>query len=215
MVAQGAVGAIDRKDARFADLYTVVPEDAEAARAWEAAGAPLVAEYERLNGGKRADYVVSHAGETAFPRSFQLLAEGGTLAFYGASSGYHFSFMGKPGIASPEEMLARAELRGGEAVLIYYGPRSTELIDETGLEMIEAARRLKARIVVAATTDGQRELLQSLGLEDAIEGVVSLEGIARREGANFHWPDTMPRLPDAKQSTSTRSRRRCATIRSG
>ncbi|MFS0736578.1 AMP-binding protein [Sphingomonas sp. 1P06PA] len=195
---QGAVGAIDRKDARFADLYSVVPEDAEAARAWEAAGATIVAEYERINGGRRADYVVSHAGETAFPRSFQLLAEGGTLAFYGASSGYHFSFMGKPGSVPPEEMLARAGLRGGEAVLIYYGPRSTDLIDEAGLEMIEAARQLKARIVVATTTDGQRELLQSLGLEDAIEGVVSLEGIARREGANFLWPDTMPRLPDAK-----------------
>lgn len=82
-------------------------------------------------------------------------------------------------------------------MLIYHGPRSAELIDETGLEMIEAARRLGARIVVAATTDGQRELLQSLGLEDAIEGVVSLEGIARREGANFLWPETMPRLPDA------------------
>ena len=196
--AQGAVGAIDRKDARFADLFTTVPEDADAARAWEAAGAALIAEYQALNGGKLADYVVSHAGETAFPRSFQLLAEGGKLAFYGASSGYHFSFMGKPGSASPEEMLQRAALRGGEAALIYYGPRSTELLDETGLEMIEAARRFNARSVVATTTDGQREFLQSLGLEDAIEGIVSLESIRRREGANFHWPDTMPRLPDAK-----------------
>jgi acrylyl-CoA reductase (NADPH) / 3-hydroxypropionyl-CoA dehydratase / 3-hydroxypropionyl-CoA synthetase len=195
---QGAVGAIDRKDPRFADLFTIVPEDADAARAWEAAGATLVAEFEALNGGKRADYVVSHAGETAFPRSFQLLAEGGTLAFYGASSGYHFSFMGKPGKASPEDMLRRAALRGGEAVLIYYGPRSTDLLDETGLEMIEAARRFNARSVVATTTDGQREFLQSLGLEDAIEGIVSLEAICRREGANFLWPDTMPQLPDAK-----------------
>ena len=195
---QGAVGAIDRKDPRFAALFTTVPEDADAAREWEAAGAPLIAEYEALNGGKRADYVVSHAGETAFPRSFQLLADGGTLAFYGASSGYHFSFMGKPGTASPEDMLRRAALRGGEAVLIYYGPRSTELLDETGLEMIEAARRFNARSVVATTTDGQREFLQSLGLEDAIEGIVSLEAIRRREGANFLWPDTMPRLPDAK-----------------
>ena len=195
---QGAVGAIDRKDARFAGLYTIVPEEAEAARVWEAAGAPLIAEYEALNGGKLADYVVSHAGETAFPRSFQLLAEGGTLAFYGASSGYHFSFMGKPGSASPEEMLRRAALRGGEAVLIYYGPGSTDLLDEAGLEMIEAARRFNARSVVATTTDGQREFLQSLGLEDAIAGIVSLEAIRRREGANFLWPDTMPQLPDAK-----------------
>jgi acrylyl-CoA reductase (NADPH) / 3-hydroxypropionyl-CoA dehydratase / 3-hydroxypropionyl-CoA synthetase len=198
IATQGAVGALDRKDPRFADLFTVVPEDAEEARAWEAAGAPLVAEYEALNGGVLADYVVSHAGETAFPRSFQLLAEGGTLAFYGASSGYHFSFMGKPGSASPEVMLRKAALRGGEAVLIYYGPRSTDLLDEAGLEMIEGARRFNARTVVATTTDGQREFLQSLGLEDTIAGIVSLESIRRREGANFDWPDTMPRLPDAK-----------------
>ena len=200
---QGAIGAIDRKDARFADLYTIVPEDAGAAREWEAAAAPLIEEYQALNGGKLADYVVSHAGETAFPRSFQLLAEGGTLAFYGASSGYHFSFMGKPGTASPEDMLRRAALRGGEAVLIYYGPRSTELLDEIGLEMIEAARRSNARSVVATTTDGQREFLQSLGLEDAIEGIVSLEAIRRREGVNFLWPETMPRLPDAKADIET------------
>jgi len=195
---QGAVGAINRKDPRFADLYTTVPEDADEARRWEAAGQPLVEEYKALNHGKLADYVVSHAGETAFPRSFQLLAENGTLAFYGASSGYHFSFMGKPGTASPEDMLRRAALRGGEAVLIYYGPGSDALLDDMGLEIIEAARRFNARSVVATTTDGQREFLGSLGLEDAIEGIVSLESIRRREGDNFLWPDTMPRLPDAK-----------------
>jgi acrylyl-CoA reductase (NADPH)/3-hydroxypropionyl-CoA dehydratase/3-hydroxypropionyl-CoA synthetase len=195
---QGAVCAINRKDPRFADLYTTVPEDAAEAHAWETTGASLVEEYKALNGGKLADYVVSHAGETAFPRSFQLLAEGGTLAFYGASSGYHFSFMGKSGRASPEEMLRRAALRGGEAVLIYYGPGSDALLDDMGLEIIEAARRFNARSVVATTTDGQREFLGSLGLEDAIEGIVSLESIRRREGDNFLWPDTMPRLPDAK-----------------
>jgi acrylyl-CoA reductase (NADPH)/3-hydroxypropionyl-CoA dehydratase/3-hydroxypropionyl-CoA synthetase len=195
---QGAVGAINRKDPRFADLFTPVPEDPAEALAWEAAGAPLIAAFKAINGGQLADYVVSHAGETAFPRSFQLLAENGTLAFYGASSGYHFSFMGKPGRASPEEMLRRAGLRGGEAVLIFYGPSSSELLDETGLEMIEAARRFNARSVIATTTDGQREFLQSLGLEEAIEGIVSLESLHRREGENFYWPATMPRLPDAK-----------------
>ena len=200
---QGAAGAIDRKDPRFAGLFTTVPEDVEAARSWEAAGAALIEEYRSLNAGKLADFVVSHAGETAFPRSFQLLADGGTLAFYGASSGYHFSFMGKPGGASPEKMLRRAALRGGEAVLIYYGPRTTGLLDETGLEMIEAARRFNARTVIATTTDGQREFLQSLGLEDAIEGIVSLEAIRRREGNNFLWPDTMPRLPDAREDIET------------
>ncbi len=203
VATQGAVGALNRKDPRFAGLFTVVPEEAAAARAWEAAGAPLVEEYRRLNGGELAHYAVSHAGETAFPRTFQLLAEGGTLAFYGASSGYHFSFMGKPGQASPEAMLRRAQLHGGESVLVFYGPGSRELLDETGLEIIEAARRSHAKTVVATTTDGQREFLQSLGLEDAIEGVVSLESLKRREGANFEWPDTLPRLPDAKADIET------------
>lgn len=198
VAGQGAVGAINRKDPALAALFTVVPENVAEARVWEAAGMPLIDAYRALNDGALADYVVSHAGETAFPRSFQLLAEGGTLAFYGASSGYHFSFMGKPGAASPEEMLRHASLRGGEAVLLYYGPGSTELLDEMGLEIIEAARRFNARSVVATTTDGQREFLQSLGLEEAIEGIVSLETIRRTEGGNFLWPDTMPRLPDAK-----------------
>ncbi|MBX9815280.1 MAG: AMP-binding protein [Sphingomonas sp.] len=198
VASQGAVGAIDRKDPALAALFTIVPEDAAEARAWEAAGAPLLDAYRALNDGALADYVVSHAGETAFPRSFQLLAEGGTLAFYGASSGYHFSFMGKPGAAAPEEMLRRAGLRGGEAVLLYYGPGSSDLLDEMGLEIIEAARRFNAKSVVATSTDGQREFLQSLGLEEAIEGIVSLETIRRTQGEDFLWPKTMPRLPDAK-----------------
>jgi acrylyl-CoA reductase (NADPH)/3-hydroxypropionyl-CoA dehydratase/3-hydroxypropionyl-CoA synthetase len=196
---KGAVGAIDRTDPRFAKLFTAVPDGAEAARAWEAAGQPLVEEYKRLNGGKLADYAVSHAGETAFPRSFQLLAEGGKLAFYGASSGYHLSFMGKPGGSTADAMLRQAGARGGEAILIFYGPNSTALADQTGLEMIEAARGLGAHMVVVTNTDGQREFILSLGFEDAVAGVVSLEGIKRREGGNFDWPHTMPRLPVARE----------------
>ncbi|MFQ3665064.1 MAG: enoyl-CoA hydratase-related protein, partial [Sphingomonadaceae bacterium] len=199
VAAQGAVGAINRKDPRWADAFTPVPEAPDAWAAWEAAGEPIAAAFRELNGGRLADFVVSHAGETAFPRSFQLLAEGGKLAFYGASSGYHFSFMGKPGAASPEEMLERADARGGEALLIFYGPGSRDLLDATGLEMIEAARRFALRTVVVTATDGQREFLAGLGLEDSVEGFVSIEDLARRHGANFHWPATMPRLPDAKQ----------------
>uniref|UniRef100_UPI00286E7BEE enoyl-CoA hydratase-related protein n=1 Tax=Sandarakinorhabdus sp. TaxID=1916663 RepID=UPI00286E7BEE len=195
---KGAVGAIDRTDARFKSLFTAIPDAPEAARAWEAAGEVMVSEYRAMNGGKLADYAVSHAGETAFPRSFQMLADGGKLAFYGASSGYHLGFMGKSGSASPEAMLQRAGARGGEAVLIFYGPRTTALADQTGLEMIEAARSLGSRIVVVTTTDGQREFILSLGFEDAVAGVVSLEGIKRREGGNFDWPGTMPRLPVAR-----------------
>jgi acrylyl-CoA reductase (NADPH)/3-hydroxypropionyl-CoA dehydratase/3-hydroxypropionyl-CoA synthetase len=64
--------------------------------------------------------------------------------------------------------------------------------------MIEAARGIGARTVVVTNTDGQREFVLSLGFEDAVAGVVSLEGIKRREGANFDWPATMPRLPVAR-----------------
>ena len=224
---QGAVGALDRTDARFKNLYTPVPEQRPETAAvppstpegvgsrgqaplihddpagWEAAGQPLLEEYKRQNGGRLADYAVSHAGETAFPRSFQLLAEGGVLAFYGASSGYHLTFVGKRGSAPPEAMLQRAGARAGEAVLLYYGPNSRALLDTTGLEMIEAVRAIGARTVVATSTDAQREFVQSLGFEDAVAGVVSLEDIRRRQGENFDWPTTMPRLADAKRDIET------------
>ncbi len=196
----GARGAIDRTDPRFRALFTPVPEGEAATRAWIAAGAPLLDEYRRLNGGRLADYVVSHAGEQAFARSFQLLADGGTLAFYGASSGYHFTFAGKVGRVAPEVMMQRAGVRAGEAVLVYYGPRSHELVDAAGLEMIEAVRACGARAVVATTTDGQREFVQSLGFEDAVAGIVSIEELRRRVHG-FEWPDTMPQLPDAKRDT--------------
>jgi acrylyl-CoA reductase (NADPH) / 3-hydroxypropionyl-CoA dehydratase / 3-hydroxypropionyl-CoA synthetase len=198
--ALGATGTIDRKDRRFAELFTVVPEDEAGTRVWLTAGEAVCAEYRAQNNGRLADYVVSHAGETAFPRSFQLLEQGGALTFYGASSGYHFTFVGKSGTASPEAMLRRAGLRAGEAVLVYYGPQTRELVDAVGLEMIEAVRALRGRCVVATSTDGQREFLQSLGFEDAIAGIVSLEEIGRRS-SEFDWPRTMPRLPDAKTDT--------------
>ncbi|MCU0869850.1 MAG: enoyl-CoA hydratase-related protein, partial [Burkholderiales bacterium] len=199
--SQGAVGALDRTDTRFKGLYTSVPEDDPAG--WEAAGTPLLDAYRAQNGGRLADYAVSHAGETAFPRSFQLLAEGGSIAFYGASSGYHLTFVGKAGAVAPEAMLRRAGARAGEAVLLYYGPGTDALVDATGLEMIEAVRAIGARTVVATTTDAQREFVQSLGFEDAVAGVVSLEDIRRRNGANFDWPATMPRLVDAKRDIET------------
>ena len=199
VVEAGAAGAINRKDKAFADLFTIVPEDAAAAIAWEAAGAPLVERCRALLGGRLADYAVSHAGETAFPRSFQLLENGGVIAFYGASSGYHFTFVGKDGAAAPAEMLSRAGVRGGEAALIYYGAGSTDVVDEIGLEILEAASARRLRAVIAATTDAQREFLLSLGFEASVAGVVSLESLKRRAGGEFEWPSAMPRLPDAKE----------------
>jgi len=198
---EGAAGVINRRDPRFRELFTSVPEGERETAVWEAAGAPLVEAFRKQNDGRLADYVVSHAGETACARSFQLLETGGTFTFYGASSGYYFTFVGKAGRETPDVMLRRAQLRAGESVLVYYGTNTTggdSLVDPVGLEMIEAARAADARIVVATYTDGQREFVQSLGFGDSVKGVVSLEEIRRREGDDFDWPRTMPRLPLAK-----------------
>ena len=59
-------------------------------------------------------------------------------------------------------------------------PGRTAVPDLGLCEIIEAARRFSARTVVATTTDGQREFLQSLGLEDAIAGIVSERDVVRR-----------------------------------
>ena len=203
VVASGAVAAVDRKAPAYRELFTVVPTGEAAIAAWERDGAGLVADVRAHNNGRLADYVVSHAGETAFPRSFQLLEAGGTLTFYGATSGYYFTFVGKAGTASPETMLRRARLEPDEAVLIYYGTSTSvsPLVDPVGLEAIEAARVAGARIVVVTYTDGQREFVQSLGFGERVRGVVSLEEIRRREGDDFDWPATMPPLPDPKADT--------------
>ena len=126
----GAAGAINRKDPRWADrVHARCRPTPEAIAAWEAAGEPLCEAMRAQTGGRLADYVVSHAGQESFPRSFQLLADGGTLTFYGATSGYWFSFVGKRGAESPETMLRRASLRAGEAVLLYYGVGDPALLD--------------------------------------------------------------------------------------
>ncbi len=209
----GARGAVNRMTPGLAHCFTRVPSDPELWSAWEHAGQALISRFREQNNGRLADYAISHAGETAFPRTFQLLGEpyGGhipTLAFYGASSGYHFTFIGKPGSTTPTAMLRRAGLHAGQAVVIYYGiPDSRlthgeeppfELIDPPGLEAIEATRALGARTVVITYTDAQREFVQSLGFGSSLRGVVSLEELRRRLGSDFEWPKTMPELPDSK-----------------
>jgi acrylyl-CoA reductase (NADPH) / 3-hydroxypropionyl-CoA dehydratase / 3-hydroxypropionyl-CoA synthetase len=202
VIEAGARATIDRKDPRFAKLFTRVPANASEWASWEAAGEVLVAEFRRQNGGRLASYVVSHAGETAFPRGFQLLERGGTLTFYGASSGYHFTFMGKAGSASPAEVLRRAELTAAETVLVFYGSPSGHALDPIGLECIETAREFGARSVVCTMTDGQREFVKSVGFGESVRGVFSVQEVKRREGDAFEWPETMPALPDPREETA-------------
>ncbi len=199
----GARGAINRKHANVRDCFRMVPERAEDIAAWEAEGQPLLDTFREQHDGRLADFVVSHAGETAFPRSFQLLETGGALTFYGASSGYHFTFAGKEGTTSPSEMLQRAAIRAGEAVLVYYGAgASGTLVDDAGLESIEAVVAAGARICVATYTDAQREFVQSLGFGDRVRGVLSIEALSRQSGGEFEWPSTMPSLPDVRKDSA-------------
>jgi acrylyl-CoA reductase (NADPH)/3-hydroxypropionyl-CoA dehydratase/3-hydroxypropionyl-CoA synthetase len=183
-----------------------VPEEPSAWAAWEAAGVPFVEDFQRQNEGRLADYVVSHAGETSFPRGFQLLADGGTLTFFGASSGYRFTFMGKPGAVAPERMLDRAGLTAGESLLVFYGlglgAGGGGALDAVGLECIEAAREQGARIVVCTATDAERDFVKSMGFGEAVRGVFSVQELQRREGDAFTWPRTMPLLPDPRKETA-------------
>lgn len=205
---QGATGAINRKKQKFNRIWSRVPADKSGWQAWEAAGQDLVEDFRRQNEGRLADYVVSHSGEQTFARSFQLLEKGGTLAFYGASTGYHFTIMGRAGQITPLQSLQRARLRAGEAVLLYYGmPDAVDesrIVDRVGLEAIEAARQMGGRCVVVTYTDAQREFVQSLGYGDLVKGVVSIQSIRRRVGPDFEWPmleGGMPDLPDPKTET--------------
>jgi acrylyl-CoA reductase (NADPH)/3-hydroxypropionyl-CoA dehydratase/3-hydroxypropionyl-CoA synthetase len=191
---------VNRRDARYASLFTTVPREPAAIARWVDAARPLLDEIRAANGGRLADYAVSHAGETAFARTFQMLEDGGVVTFYGATSGYAFSLVGKPGSLSAEAMLRRARLRAGEAVLLWYGAglARTELVDAPGLEAIEAARAAGARMAIVCATDAQREFVQSLGFGDAVRGVASIEELGRKHGKDFDWPEGLPALPDTR-----------------
>ena len=188
--------AINRKDERWRDIFTAVPDSPERWSDWLAAGEPFVANAEAAVGGP-IDYAVSHAGETAFPRTFQLLGDGGVLAFYGASSGYRFSFMGKPGSSTPATMFKRAGLRAGRTVLIVYGPGADDgIVDNVAIEAIEVGCQSGCQVAVLVDTIAQREFVNSLGFGPRVRGVVSIEELAKRFGDDFVAPGPFPVTPD-------------------
>ncbi|MEM6733919.1 MAG: hypothetical protein AAF658_20320, partial [Myxococcota bacterium] len=150
---------VNRKDSRWAKIFTPVPEGKEKWDEWETAGEEFVRATHDAAGGP-LDYVVSHAGERAFSRSFQLLGDGGVLTFFGASSGYRFSFMGKPGAEKTSTMLSRAGLRAGRALLVNYGAGATDgIVDPVAVEAIEVGCAFGARVAVLVDTVSQREFV--------------------------------------------------------
>src|SRR5262249_12742409 len=138
------------------------------------------------NDGALMDVVVSSVGRDLFGRMVDLLAPGGRIVFYGATTGYTLAFLGKRGSARSEEMLRRVDLRPVESVVVYYD-RGDALEDEVGAEAIAAALSAGARVVAVTRTDAQAA---HVGATQGLEGVVSLETLGRTGG--FRWPATMP-----------------------
>ena len=185
VLSRGGHAYVNRKAPELAGVFTMVPMEAGALGGWREAGRPFEAMVQARNDGRPIDVVVSSVGRDLFGRMVDLLAPGGRLVFYGATSGYTLAFVGKPGAAAASEMLARADVRPNEGVLVYYGGAGED--DAVGLESIEAAIRSGARVVVATATDAQAERLER---SHRLHGRVSLEKLAKTAG--LRWPEAMP-----------------------
>jgi acrylyl-CoA reductase (NADPH)/3-hydroxypropionyl-CoA dehydratase/3-hydroxypropionyl-CoA synthetase len=191
VVSRGARGFVNRKDPACSGIFTPVPLDATERARWIEAGRAFGERVRAVNDGASTDVVVSSVGRELFPRMIDLLARGGRLVFYGATSGYTLTFLGKPGGAPAAEMYARVDLRPHQGVLVYYGLTAAgptdALEDATGLEAIAAALRMRARVVAVTRTDAQAGHLKMVG---GLAGTVSLETLGTTRG--FVWPDAMP-----------------------
>ena len=133
--------------------------------------------------GALTDVVVSSVGRDLFPRMIDLLAPSGRLVFYGATSGYTLTFLGKPGSARAGEMMRRAGLRPASrrARLLRQAARSP-----TRWATMRSARPCTpARAWPSPTrTDAEAAAVKAA---HRVAGVVSLETLAR--DAAFRWPD--------------------------
>jgi acrylyl-CoA reductase (NADPH)/3-hydroxypropionyl-CoA dehydratase/3-hydroxypropionyl-CoA synthetase len=183
VLAAGARAYVNRKDPAVAGAFTPVPPAPGARAAWLAAGRKLGEAVRTPSDGAPVDVVVSSVGRELFPRMIDLLGPGGRLVFYGATSGYTLTFLGKPGSAPAAEMLRRAGLRPTQGVLIYTRGGA----DPVGAEAIAAALAAGARVVVAAPTDADAAAVQAA---HAVRGAVSLQSLARAAG--LAWPEAMP-----------------------
>jgi enoyl-CoA hydratase/carnithine racemase/NADPH:quinone reductase-like Zn-dependent oxidoreductase len=183
VLSRGARAFVNRKDPALAGAFTPVPGERAARAAWQATGRKLLDVVRDANDGAPTDVVVSSVGRDLFPRMIDLLGPGGRLVFYGATSGYTLTFLGKPGAASAADMLARAGLRPTHGVLVFWRGAG----DAVGADAIATAVGAGARVVVAARTDAEATEVRAA---HRVHGVVSLEALARDGG--LRWPEAMP-----------------------
>jgi acrylyl-CoA reductase (NADPH)/3-hydroxypropionyl-CoA dehydratase/3-hydroxypropionyl-CoA synthetase len=186
VLCRGGAAYVNRKDAAFAGAFTPVPPDPAMHASWRETGRAFRDAVAAPNDGAKIDVVVSSVGRDLFPRMVDLLAPGGRLVFYGATSGYTLTFLGKPGSANAREMLARAGLRPHAGVLIYYsGVAGGD--DPVGGDAVAAALAAGGRVVVVTRTDAAAARVRETW---QVAGTVSLEALAAGKG--FEWPVTMP-----------------------
>jgi enoyl-CoA hydratase/carnithine racemase/NADPH:quinone reductase-like Zn-dependent oxidoreductase len=183
VLGRGAAAFVNRKDPALAGAFTPVPPERHARAAWVAAGRKLREVVRDGNGDAPIDVVVSSVGRDLFPRMIELLGPGGRLVFYGATSGYTLTFLGKPGARPAAEMLRRAGLRPTHGVLVYGRGAG----DAVGADAIAAALGAGGRVVVATPSDADAAAVKAA---HRVHGVVSLETLARSAG--LRWPDAMP-----------------------
>ena len=186
VLRRGGAAYVNRKDAAFAGVFTPVPVDAAAHAAWRDAGRAFGDAVAARNDGASLDVVVSSVGRELFARMVDLLGAGGRLVFYGATSGYTLTFLGKAGAADAREMLARAGLRPNAGVLVYHGGAAGD-DDPVGGDAIAAALGAGARVVVVTRTDAAAARVREAW---PVAGTVSLETLGKARG--FEWPATMP-----------------------
>jgi enoyl-CoA hydratase/carnithine racemase/NADPH:quinone reductase-like Zn-dependent oxidoreductase len=185
VLARGGLAYVNRKDPALAGAFVPVPRERSGRASWLSAGRKLVEVVRDRNGGALIDVVVSSVGRDLFPRMIDLLAPSGRLVFYGATSGYTLTFLGKPGNARAGEMMRRGGLRPHHGVLVYYGGRGAA--DPVGDDAISTAVHAGARVAVATRTDAEAVTVKAA---HRVAGVVSLQTLAR--DPSFRWPDAMP-----------------------
>jgi enoyl-CoA hydratase/carnithine racemase/NADPH:quinone reductase-like Zn-dependent oxidoreductase len=187
VVAAGGAGYVNRKAPGVDGVFSPAPLGEDERGAWRSRGEELGRRVGAITGGAPVDVVVSSVGRDLFARMVDLLGPGGRLVFYGATSGYTLTFLGKPGAAPAAEMLRRADLRPGEGVLVYWGDANGGEMDPVAAAAVTGALAAGGRVVVAARRDAQAARVRAA---HDVHGVVSLETLER--GGGLRWPDAMP-----------------------
>jgi acyl-coenzyme A synthetase/AMP-(fatty) acid ligase/enoyl-CoA hydratase/carnithine racemase/NADPH:quinone reductase-like Zn-dependent oxidoreductase len=202
VLERGARAFVNRALPELAGIFAPVPVEPAEQAAWRSGGLRFLGMVREKNQGAPIDVVVSSVGRDLFPRMVDLLGPGGRLVFYGATSGYTLTFLGKQGAARAGDMYRRAGLRPAHGVLVHYGV-SGEIADTVGVDAISAAVHAGARVVAVTRTDAQAAHVQAMR---GVRGAVSLETLGRSPA--FAWPGAMPdydRDPDGFRAYQERT----------